>query len=74
MQFIWKETKEEENESNKEKKEVKDEEGEKIVTLQIGDVKKIQLRMWRNVVILSLSFVLLFTAYGVVASLQVIIN
>ena len=53
---------------------VKEEEGEKIVTLPIGDVKKIQLRMWRNVVILSLSFVLLFTAYGVVASLQVKLN
>jgi len=40
-------------------------------TMSSGEIKKAKLRIWRNVIILSMSYMLLFLAYGVVATLQV---
>ena len=47
--------------------------GEEMIanTMSSGEIKKAKLRIWRNVIILSMSYMLLFLAYGVVATLQV---
>ncbi len=36
------------------------------------EIKREKLRVWKNLVVISMSFMFLFTAYGVTAVLQVI--
>ena len=36
------------------------------------EIKREKLRVWKNVVVIAMSFMCLFTAYGVTAVLQVI--
>lgn len=45
-----------------------------VSSMTIYQIKKEKLNIWKNVIVISVSFMCLFTAYNSVANLQVFFN
>jgi len=44
-----------------------------VGSMSVQEIKREKIRIWKNVTVISLSFMCLFTAYNSVANLQVLI-